>query len=106
MRRDDDLGPNDPERDREGQRPPETVERSGISGRQVLIAVCAALLIAFAIANFDTVKVNFLLFDTEARLVTVVAVAGGLGFLLGWLIGRPSREERRHLRRWDRRHDD
>ena len=105
MRRDDDLGPNDPERDREGRQPRETVERSG-SGRLVLIAICAVLLIAFAIANFDTVKVNFLLFDTQARLVTVVVVAGGLGFLLGWLVGRPSREERRHLRRWDRRHDD
>ena len=54
---------------------------------------------AFAIANFDPVEVNFLLFQTRARLITVVAVAGALGLVIGYLMGRPTREERRFLRK-------
>jgi hypothetical protein len=45
------------------------------------------------------VNVNFLLFESEARLVTVIAVAGVLGFGIGHLAGRPTREERRYLRK-------
>ena len=58
----------------------------------------AALLIAFAVANFRPVRVSFLLFTTQARVVTVIVVAGALGFLAGYLAGRPSRDERRRLR--------
>lgn len=104
MRRGDDLGPEDPERDRQGRPPP--IERAGIRPRQVLIAVLAIVLIAFAIANFRRVEVNFLFFTTEARVVTVIAVAGALGFVIGYFVGRPTREQRRALRRREREADD
>ena len=66
--------------------------RSGISFRQVLIAIVAVILIAFAIANFNSVKVDFLLFDrTLARMVTVIVVAAGLGFVIGYFVGRPGK---------------
>jgi uncharacterized integral membrane protein len=96
MRRGEDLGPDEPQRDFEGRQPP-TPPRAGVSPRQVLIAVLALLLLGFAAANFERVEVSFLLFDTEARVVTVIAVAAGLGFVIGYFVGRPSREQRKRL---------
>ncbi|MGZ8626238.1 MAG: hypothetical protein ACXWXK_06140 [Actinomycetota bacterium] len=100
MRRGEELGPDDGDRNAEGRVPPPP-ERSGNTPRQVLIAVFAVVLIAFAIANFKFVEVNFLLFSTRARVVTVVAVAGVLGFLIGYIVGRPTRDQRKRLRRLD-----
>jgi uncharacterized integral membrane protein len=105
MRRGDDLGPDDRDGAFEGKREPFAPERSGITPRQVLIALLAILLIAFAIANFEFVEVNFLLFQTRARVITVVAVAGVLGFVIGYFVGRPTREQRKHLRRLDNERD-
>jgi uncharacterized integral membrane protein len=108
MRREgDDYGPpRDPgggrsEGGSEGGPPP----RSGISLRQIAVAILALLLIAFGIANFETVGVNFLLFDAQARLVTVIVVAAGLGFVIGYFVGRPGRLQRRYLRERDRERD-
>jgi uncharacterized integral membrane protein len=84
-----------------GRREPVPPPRSGISFRQVLIAIVAVILIAFAIANFDSVKVNFLLFDTRARMVTVIVVAAGLGFVIGYFVGRPGRLQRKYLKQRD-----
>jgi uncharacterized integral membrane protein len=108
MRRDDDLEPDDPDRrldrgdehDRDGRdrREPPAPPRSGITLRQVVIALLAIVLIAFAIANFRRVRVSFLLFTTDARLVTVIVVAAALGFVIGYFVGRPSREQRKWLR--------
>lgn len=98
MRRGDELGPEEPpDLDRKGG--PIPIERSGVTPRHVLIAVLAILLVAFAVANFRQVQVSFLLFTTEARVVTVVAVAGALGFVIGYFVGRPTREQRRFLRK-------
>jgi len=72
--------------------------RGRVSFRQVLIAIVAVILVAFGIANFDTVQVNFLLFDSEARLVTVIVVAAGLGFVIGYFVGRPGRLQRKYLK--------
>ncbi len=97
MRRGEDLGPEEPEREREG--PPVRVERSGVTPRRVLIALLAILFVAFAVANFRPVEVGFLLFTSEARVVTVIVVAGALGFVIGYFVGRPTREQRKALRR-------
>lgn len=108
MRRegDDDLPPRDPGGGRsEGGSEGAPSPRSGISLRQVVVAIVALLLIAFGIANFETVSVNFLLFDTQARLVTVIVVAAGLGFVIGYFVGRPGRLQRRYLRERDRERD-
>ena len=89
-----------------GRSAPLEPARSGITPRHVVIGIVAIVLIAFAIANFDPVNVSFLLFDSEARLVTVIVFSAALGFVLGYFVGRPSREERRVLRRHERRTDD
>jgi uncharacterized integral membrane protein len=105
MRRDDDLGPDEPERAAVGGSPPSddhTPASAGIRPRHVLIGVFGLLLLAFAVANFTSVRVNFLVFQTRARVITVILVAGALGFLIGYLVGRPGRAERRYLRERDR----
>jgi len=84
-----------------GRGEPVPPPRSGISFRQVLIAILAVILIAFGIANFDKVEVNFLLFDTRARLVTVIVVAAALGFVIGYFVGRPGRRQRKYLKQRD-----
>lgn len=111
MRREgDDSGPprdpgRDPGRDLGGGRSEPAPPRSGISFRQVLIAILAVILIAFGIANFDKVEVNFLLFDSDARLVTVIVVAAGLGFVIGYFVGRPGRLQRKYLKQRDQDRD-
>ncbi len=99
MRRGDDLG-SEGHRDPDGPIP-EAPTRSGLTPKQVLIGVLAVLLVAFAALNFKPVRVNFLVFQTQARVVTVIAVAGILGFVIGYFVGRPGREERRRLRKPD-----
>jgi uncharacterized integral membrane protein len=104
MRRGDDLEPEDRERQPEREERPEREEptappRAGIRPRHVIIVLFAIVLIAFAIANFRYVEVSFLVFETRARLVTVIAVAAALGFVIGYFTGRPTRLQRRWLRR-------
>lgn len=104
MRREgDDYGP--PRDPGGGRSQPAEVPSSGISAKQVIIAILAVVLIAFAIANFRQVRVNFLLFDTDARLVTVIVVAAALGFVIGYFVGRPNRVERRYLKERGERRD-
>jgi uncharacterized integral membrane protein len=107
MRREgDDYGPpGDPGKDPGGRGEPVRPPRSGVSFRQVVIAVVAIILIAFGVANFDRVEVNFLLFDSQARLVTVIVVAAGLGFVIGYFVGRPGRLQRKYLKDRDRDRD-
>jgi|1186.fasta_scaffold552835_2 uncharacterized integral membrane protein len=98
MRREGEFDPGDAgDGHRDDAAQPRTT--TGIGPQQILIGLLVVILVVFAIANFDRVRVNFLVFDTEARLITVIAVAGGLGFVIGWLVGRPSRRARRMLRR-------
>lgn len=99
----DDYGP--PRDPGGGRGEPVEVPSSGITAKQVIVAILALVLIAFAIANFKQVRVNFLLFDTDARLVTVIVVAAGLGFVIGYFVGRPNRLQRRRLKDWDERGD-
>ena len=64
----------------------------------ILAAIAVALLIVFAALNFRPVRVHFILFESRARVVTVIIVAAALGFVVGYFVGRPSREDRRRLR--------
>jgi uncharacterized integral membrane protein len=77
-----------------------TTRRSGPSRRILVAVLVIVLLVAFAALNFRPVRVNFLLFTTRARVVTVILVAAVAGFVVGWFVGRPTRDERRHLREW------
>jgi uncharacterized integral membrane protein len=98
MRRRDELEPDDRDRRSERAEPAEP-PRAGIKPRHVIVVLFAIVLIAFAIANFRPVRVSFLLFETRARLVTVIVVAAALGFVIGYFTGRPTRLQRRWLRR-------
>lgn len=106
MRREEDPGPRDDRNDRDDRSRLIEEPRSAVTPGRVVIAILAILLLVFAIVNFDPVNVNFLVFDSDARLFTVIAVSAALGFGIGYFVGRPSREERRILRRRDRRDDD
>ncbi len=88
----------DPDRARKDQ-PLGEPRRGSRAPALVGAGLAVALLGAFAAANFEPVEVNFLLFSSRARVVTVIAVSALLGFFVGWLVGRPSRVERRILRR-------
>lgn len=103
MRRGDDQ--DEPRADRNDRREPVRPPRSGVSAKQVVIVLVAVVLLAFGIANFDTVEVNFLLFSSEARLVTVIVVASALGFVIGYFVGRPNRLQRKYLKEHDRDRD-
>jgi uncharacterized integral membrane protein len=98
MRRSDELEPDDRDRRIDGPKPPEP-KRAGIRPRHVVVVLFAIVLIAFAIANFVPVRVSFLLYETRARLVTVIVVAAALGFVIGYFTGRPTRLQRKWLRR-------
>jgi uncharacterized integral membrane protein len=95
VRREGDGAEGEPGSERSSDKVP---RRAGIGPRQVLLVVLAIVLVVFAVANFRTVRVSFLLFTTQARVVTVIVVAAALGFLAGYLAGRPTREERKRLR--------
>lgn len=88
-----------------GTGPPEGRRTGGISARQVLIFVLVLVLIIFGVANFKIVEVNFLFFTTQARVVTVIVVAAILGFIAGYFVGRPGREDRKVLKDFRDRRD-
>ena len=102
MRKDDDFD----ERPRgELERSATPQPESGIRPKQVIIGAAVLILVLFAAVNFGRVKVNFLVFSTQARVVTVIVVSALLGFVAGYFSGRPSREDRKRLRR-QRDHDE
>jgi uncharacterized integral membrane protein len=76
----------------------ERVERGGPSAKLIATGVFMLILVIFAAANFKRVEVNFLLFTTRARVVTVILVAAALGFVVGYFVGRPGRAERKRIR--------
>ena len=98
MRRQGDFDPGKDEGS--GERiGPAPVRSGGVSLKWIGAGIAALLLVIFAVANSKRVQVNFLLFTTQARVVTVIVVAGVLGFIVGWFIGRPGRAERKAMRR-------
>jgi uncharacterized integral membrane protein len=56
------------------------------------------VLLIFALQNSERIDVDFLVFDTQARVVVVILVSAAIGFVVGWLVGRPSRAQRRAMR--------
>jgi uncharacterized integral membrane protein len=94
---------------RAGSRPPAPggwiQSRTGVSVATLITLVAVGILIAFAVVNFRPVVVNFLLFTATTRVVTVIVVSALLGFIVGWYVGRPARDERKHLREWRRSRD-
>jgi len=52
--------------------------------RWILLAAVVAYLVTFVLSNRDDVQVSFLFFDADTSLVFALALAGVLGFVLGW----------------------
>ena len=96
MRRREDF---DPGQEGDGHGQPVEVPRSGVRPRWIVAGIAAILLIVFALQNSDRVDVDFLFFDAQVRVVTVIVVAAFLGFVVGWFIGRPSAADRKAMRR-------
>mgnify|MGYP003417346063 CR=1 FL=1 len=109
MRREgDDYGPSgDPGGGRGdpggGRDEPGRPKRSGVSFRQVVIAVVAIILIAFGVANFDRVEVTVVRLDVVEGQGVLCGVALGGGRIIDKYVGRPGRLQRRYLK--DRERD-
>jgi uncharacterized integral membrane protein len=59
-----------------------------VERRQIGALVLAGAGVAFAVANLDEVKVNWLLGTWETPLIVVIAVSMVLGAGLGFLVSR------------------
>jgi uncharacterized integral membrane protein len=77
------------------------IGRSGprMSGRHVVALVLIGLLVVVAVLNLDDVSVDLIAGSVELPLIVLIAIAGGLGFLAGWLVSR--RRGRRRERQGD-----
>jgi uncharacterized integral membrane protein len=62
--------------------------RNRLQPHHIVIAVCAVVLIVFAILNIDNVRVDFAVDTVDAPLVLVIFICALLGFVIGWFIGR------------------
>jgi len=63
--------------------------------RLVLSGVAAVLLVWFALANLQDVKIHFWLVSTKSPLIVVVAISVLLGSLVSVLLSRFARGRRR-----------
>jgi uncharacterized integral membrane protein len=59
-----------------------------VEKRQIGVVVLAGAGIAFAVANFDEVEVNWLLGTWETPLIVVIALSMLVGAGLGFLVSR------------------
>jgi uncharacterized integral membrane protein len=78
------------------RRPPSRENQMRLIGALVV----AAVLVIFAVQNRNDVRVSFLFFHWDARVIFVIIVSALLGMLVAYLLGR----RRRRVRR-DERHD-
>jgi uncharacterized integral membrane protein len=59
-----------------------------VERRQIAALVLAGVGIAFAVANFDEVKVNWVLGNWRTPLIVVIALSMLIGAALGFLVSR------------------
>lgn len=64
-----------------------------MSGRHIGAIVLVAVVVIFAIANTQDVKIDFVFGDVTMPLFVVIAVVGALGFGAGYLV-RSRRDKR------------
>jgi uncharacterized integral membrane protein len=57
----------------------------------VVVGICALVLLVFALVNLDRVSVDFVFDSVEVSLIVVIALCAGLGFVIGWFVGRHRR---------------
>ncbi len=63
--------------------------------RLILLGVAAVLLVWFALANLQEVEIHFWVFTAHTSLITVVAITGVLGGLIGVQLVRHRRSTKR-----------
>lgn len=61
--------------------------------RLVALGIAVVLLVWFALANSGRVKVDFIIFERDARLIYVVIISALLGMIIGALIRRARRSD-------------
>ena len=83
------------EQQRPQRRPPTRENQMRLIGALVI----AAVLIIFAVQNRNDVRVSFLFFHRDARVIYLIIVSALLGMLLAYLLGRRRRRARRDERR-------
>ena len=97
--RNEDTGRDDEGRGedrRRGQRRDDWTERrEGPSAKLILLAAVAILLVVFVMQNTDRAQIDFLFWNGDFPLWTMIVVAAVLGTVGGWVIGRIGRAERR-----------
>jgi uncharacterized integral membrane protein len=89
MRNGDDLGPDDRHRGEWLER------REGPSTKLIVLAAVVVLLVVFVVQNTDRAQIDFLFWNGEFPLWTMIVVAAVLGLIGGWVIGRIGSAERR-----------
>ena len=62
---------------------------------RIVALVIAALLVIFAIQNTNQVRVSFLFFHWDARVIYLIIVSALLGMFVAYLLGRRRRRVRR-----------
>ncbi len=68
--------------------------------------VLLALLVAFVIQNYNQYgRVHYVFLTRTSRILWVILVSGVLGWISGYLIGRPSKRHRRVLKEYDKDHE-
>ena len=77
------------------KRPPSRENQMRLIGALVV----AAVLIIFAVQNRNDVRVSFLFFHWDARVIYLIIVSALLGMLVAYLLGRRRRRVRRDERR-------
>lgn len=54
--------------------------------RVVAIVILLAVIVTFAVANSENVSIDWVFTETNAPMVLVIALSGGIGFLVGALV--------------------
>ncbi|HYV60883.1 MAG TPA: lipopolysaccharide assembly protein LapA domain-containing protein [Acidimicrobiia bacterium] len=67
--------------------------------RLIVALVIAAVILVFAFQNTNHVRVSFLFFHWDARVIYLIIVSALLGALAAYLVGRLRRSRRREERR-------
>ena len=69
--------------------------RRGAEWRPLAFGVLGVILIVFILLNSQEVEINFIVGTATAPLIVALAIAGLLGFAVGWLAPRARRGHER-----------
>lgn len=77
------------------RRDPLEARREGSGWRRYALGIAALILAVFVIQNSQTVRVEFLLTQTDTPLIFALLFAGALGALIGWAAPKVRRDSKR-----------